>query len=275
MTISMKIVVFSICTLLISVMAFVKRPLSTISLEMRTMRIRQQEVFLHNIPKSIDVNSVSAIKGWIFKTFDEVKISGLEIDDIAINPSQNFYVHGYGKVMAYSIRLQNVGFTGIHTAYYLVINTVRREGCLFALDTLNPISVSNGKAKNIGGRLVIRSKEFYINYSFRKDRFVLAFDTYNFCDHGIIVGSFRPECLNYTNERLTLEYQDLNKDKIEDIIFKGTVEYYCKPLVDRDEAQKEPIKRENVSIEFLSFTDSSGIHWMLKDKDICGKTPVN
>lgn len=263
----MDILTFSIY----SMMMLVVMPFRTIKPE----TVPQKEILLHNLSENTDVKSIESIKIWMLRTFDEMKIRGLRIEDVAMAVDQSFKVNDYGEVTSYQISLKNVFPTGIQVSFYLLINSKRREGCLIALDTLDPIVVSKSGAKNIAGRLGLRSKEIYIHYAFRKDRFFLSFNSLDFCEFGIIVGSFRPECTNYKDERLRLKYRDVNQDAIEDILFKGTIEYYCAPSFDRDELQKQPIKQGNVEIAFISCKDSTGIQWVIRDKNICGKLPVN
>lgn len=234
-----------------------------------------QKIFIHKIPESVNIGSITSLKNWVQEAFLELKVTGLEHRNLIIVKNQSIDIDKYGSAFSYSVKLDGDFPTGIQKNFTLIISAKKREGSLFPLEILKPINVNKNGAKYIGGIMPIRGKDFYINYIFKNNEFILSMNTLGFCDYGIPIGIYTKECIEYKKNRLDIYFQDLNRDHIDDIIFSGVIEYYCKPHFDRDESQREPIKRQNISIEFVSSKSNLGIYWELKNKDICAQIPKN
>ena len=234
-----------------------------------------EEVLLHKLPKDLNIKSQSSLKEWAFNAFEEFKKISVTSEEIVLTKGETFFVYKYGKITSFKIDLVGDLPTGLTKQFYLIFNSEKREACLIPLNNLRPINVSSNDIKEIGGIIEIRAKAFYIIYEFSRDRFKLKFNTIDFCRYGLVIGLFSEECIQYKNNQLMLNYQDLNLDKIDDVIFTGIVEYYCKPNADRAESNKTPIRTEKILISFTSRKKKSTIIWELNEEYICDKTPIN
>lgn len=270
----MKITIFySFCILAIAMKVLLPRTIAPIDFKFKNT---YQEVFPHKIPKEVIVSSILSLKNWMLEEFQEFKVIGLKPENLLIAKNQRINVDKYGSASSYSVKLDGDFPTGIQKNYIVLISENKREGSLFPLETLIPGKINTNGAKYIGGVMPIRGKDFYINYTFSKNLFVLSMNTLDFCDTGIPVGIHTAECVEYEKDRLDIYYRDLNGDQVDDIIFRGVVEYYCKPRIDRDELQQKPMRRENILIEFLSDRkEGTGIRWQLKNISLCDKLPKN
>lgn len=99
----------------------------------------------------------------------------------------------------------------------------------------------------IGGTYSYREFEYYLIYKFDNEILELALDTRKNGTSGLKTGYFRDdECYEYRPNRLTYNYNEKERK----IIFTGTKLNYCKPNIDRNLEQKEPLKIENIKIEY-------------------------
>lgn len=235
-----------------------------------------EEILIRKIPANLNINKTPLLKDWMIGTFDELHIKGLQNQNLILSKGEMLKIYKYGNVSSYQVKLEGDFPTGIQKTFTLILNLAKNEACLFPLDVFKPICVTTDKSISIAGIMSIRGKDFFLIYQLRgNDRFVLALSTLDFCEFGIPVGVYTDECIGYKHDKLNISYQDQNGDHVEDVIFSGIVEYYCKPGVDRNEQQHKPIKIETVSITFLSATKDSSFNWVLINKDICRKIPNN
>jgi hypothetical protein len=240
-----------------------------------TQLIPYEEVILQELAKNVNIKSQNSIKNWALNTFEELKNISVTSEEVVFTRGETFFIYKYGKVTSYKVDLMGDLPTGLTKQFYLIYNSGKREACLIPLNSLRPIIVSSNGKKEISGTIEIRAKAFYIIYEFSGDRFKLKFNTINFCKYGIVIGLFSDECIQYRNSQLVMNYQDLNRDQIDDVIFTGIVEYYCKPNVDRNKSNNIPLRTEVISISFISTKINGTIIWELKEENICDKIPMN
>lgn len=240
-----------------------------------TKLLPYEEILLQKLPKDLNIKSQSSIKEWALSTFEELKNISVTSEEIVFTKGETFFVYKYGKVTSFKVDLMGDLPTGLTKQFYLICNSEKKEACLIPLNNLRPIIVSSNDTKEISGIIEIRAKAFFIIYEFSRDRFKLKFNTIDFCKYGLVIGLFSEECIQYRNNQLIMNYQDLNRDQIDDVIFTGIVEYYCKPNVDRDESNKTPLRTEKILINFTSRKKKGTIIWELNEEYICDKIPIN
>lgn len=219
-----------------------------------------------------------SLKEYLIKIFRQDLEGIRSTDDItSISPDQNATLQDLGRVKIYKATFSNDLPEVAPKIVYLVYSVEKRQAALLFLDnSLQLIKLRKSSEDYlIAGTYRVRGKGYFAVYQYnKKNQFDLIFDssTMGDCDNGIAVMNASLDCVSYDPFDFDFQNVDSDKDGLNDLVFKGTINRYCEGLeTNTGRNDRKPLKSEKVTIIFKTSEAKDNLHWNLVDTSVCKK----
>ncbi|HRP55740.1 hypothetical protein [Agriterribacter sp.] len=184
-------------------------------------------------------------------------------------------VMGLGNSLIYELEYGESFPSIMPTRGYLIISRKLQKAAVLYLDDLRLIKISPlDKTYLLGGFYQVRAKGYFHIYEKQDSLLSIVFttlDTSN-CANGIPVTNYDLGCISYEPFQLNFSNEDVNHDGLNDLTFKGKVNYYCEGFEwNIGRKDRKPFRSENVKITFLAEKRGDRAFWKLYDTTICKK----
>lgn len=217
-----------------------------------------------------------SFKSYFVQSFS-ADLGSIDFKDVTeISMYRKSLVSDLGEVSIYSVTFsEELPVVAPKTAY-LVYSHEKKQAALLFIDDIELIKLRDSDATNlIAGRFDVRGKGYAVVYKLHHNKqFDLIFNSQETggCETGVPVYNASLDCISYDPFLMKFHNNDRNKDGLNDLIFTGTVNSYCKGLeynIGRND--RKPLHSEKVEIIFNAYMINDSLSWQLANTTICSK----
>lgn len=212
------------------------------------------------------------------------ELDGVNSKDIIVSYSYvEENVTGIGRCRIFPISLSESLPENVPRKAYILYHINSKEGVLLFLDTLMRIKIrETDTARLIGGSFQYKGVGYFKVYkgrNYKRQRQleeIFNSGDAHFCDGGIPTYNSRLDCKSYDPFMLRFKNIDLNKDGLKDFEFSGSVLTFCQGLeMGYGREDRKPLKREKISIVFVTHLKGDKLYWTLLKNGVCEKISLN
>jgi hypothetical protein len=148
------------------------------------------------------------------------------IESLSINYTQQINIKKYGFTKILKVEIFGNLPRSSPTDFYVLFNNIKSEILILPLAKIYFVK-SNLKEKEyfIGGLTLNRNLGFFNIYSYKNGKFVKNFKD----EDAPLVFLNSLDCVRLKNNYLSLKNNDVNEYGYLNVVFSGTLEFYCKP----------------------------------------------
>lgn len=216
------------------------------------------------------------LRSYFVKTFSE-DLESINPKDIkTISLYRRTSLNDLGETSIYSITFADELPEVAPKSAYLVFSSERKQAALLFLNDIYLIKLRDTDQNYlIAGRYDVRGKGYAMIYQLRQNKqFDVVFNSHanGPCETGVPVYNASLDCISYDPFLLKFKNIDRDKDGLNDLVFNGTINSYCKGLeYNLGRNDRKPLSSQKVEIVFRAVEAKDSLSWQLTDTTICGK----
>lgn len=219
------------------------------------------------------INQFSSSRASIYlayKYYSIIADTGM-IDFLDVQVKDLVSLCDYGEVVVSEVNIRGKNLSNVvPKKCYLLYSKVRSEAYIFCVSRLHLIKrKKSDSAFYLGGIPINKGIGYFLVYSFNGSTFVRIFDSGMEVEDGTIavpVYLNRDDCIQYSNDYLKFKNVDLNNDGLLDLLFEGTIKYYCNPNeYGIDIRKRTPLRQVQGKVGFICSSAVNSVRWILCD----------
>jgi hypothetical protein len=180
-------------------------------------------------------------------------------------------LYDFGEVIISEVNIRGKYLSNVVPKRCYVLYSKRRsEAYIFCVNKLHLIKrKKSDTAYYLGGIPISKGIGYFLVYSFNDTTFVRIFDSGMEIEDGTIsvpVYLNNDDCIQYSKDFLEFKNLDFNNDGLWDLLFEGTIKYYCNPNeYGIDNRKRIPLRQVQAKVGFIYSSTGISSRWILFD----------